>query len=1117
LGFTKPHVVHLADQSAQPAVGFVPSVDLTLGTHSEQLPAFVTDLGGQWDMILGRTWLERHNPLIDWCQDTVTFMTKSRIHTLRGTRAGASDPTCGGRCITALQLKRAVRKGCQVYVVMVKEVLAALDALGDNPPEAVDVSAVLADFPDVLGGIPAATPMPPSRAVDHAIELEPGAAPPHRGVIRLSQPELEELRRQLTELLDKGYIRPSVSPFGAPVLFAKKKDGSFRLCIDYRALNKLTIKNKYPLPRIDDLLDQLHSATVFSKIDLQSGYHQVRIAPADIPKTAFRTRYGHYEWLVMPFGLTNAPATFQALMNSVLRPYLDRFVLVYLDDILIYSRTPQEHQEHLRLVLAALREHKLYAKLPKCDFGKRTLGFVGHIISSAGISMEPGKVEAITTWPKPANLLDLQRFLGLANYYRRFVKGYSRIAAPLTDLASPLVKGWPWTAEHDAAFDALKLALSTAPVISAPDTTQPFTVTTDASDFAVGAVLSQDGSPPRTIAFESHKLKPAERKYPAHDKEMLAVVDALRKWRHYLLGRSVLIYTDHKSLEFFTSQPHLNARQARWAGLLAEYDYTIKHRPGSSNVVADALSRRPDHASSVTLAAMDVVDISTMHRLLKDAAADDEEYQRRLAAASQVPNTTGLEVGEDGLLYYIAGATDRVYVPTTCRDTFLAAAHDATTSGHLGMARTMERLSRVAYWPRMERSVRDYVRSCDQCQRNKPSNRKPPGLLQPLPVPERNWEGISMDFITCLPETTAGFDAIMVVVDRLSKMAHFIPCVGTIDAPEAAQLFFANIFRAHGLPKSIVSDRDSKFTSNFWRALFQLTGTSLDMSTARHAQTDGQTERLNRTLEEMLRAFVTYDMRNWDDLLPALEFAYNDSVQESTRCTPFYANYGYHPHSPLGLLAQAHGSACPAAGDYLARIADASANAKRLLVQAQQRQAAQYNSRRRLLTFSVHDQVLVSAEAFRPYAEKDRPKEKLKSLWSGPYTITQVVSPLAYRLTLPKGSRAHDVISVQYLKPYVAQPPGSTRRKGPPDPQPLFCMDDGSPQWEVHSITKERKADGKSTVTPKGATEYFVRWLGFSRAHDSWEPYRNVGHTDAFKAYVAQRDAPPRRGRGRRR
>jgi hypothetical protein len=644
----------------------------------------------------------------------------------------------------------------------------------------------------------------------------------------------------------------------------------------------------------------------------------------------------------------------------------------------------------------------------------------------------------------------------------------------------------------------LKSALTSAPAVRPPDMSRPFTVTTDASDFAVGAVLSQEGKPERTVAFESKKLTPAERKYPVHDREMLAVVYALRKWRHYLLGQPVTIVTDHKSLEFFTSQPHLSGRQARWSDLLAEYDYTVKHRPGKTNVVADALSRRPDHAIA-TLAARDVLQASALRERILDAAAEDADYQRLLATAAATPNTSGYQVGGDGLLYFTAGAADRMYVPAALRDTFLAEAHDTPTSGHLGMTKTLDRLARVVYWPHMESTVRQFVRTCDLCQRSKPTNLRPPGLLQPLPIPARNWECVAMDFVTGLPATASGFDSIMVVVDRLSKMAHFVPCTTTVQAPEAAQLFFGSVFRLHGLPKSIVSDRDPKFTSNFWTTLFSLTGTSLDMSTARHAQTDGQTERLNRTLEEMLRSFVSFDMRNWDTLLPAMEFAYNDSRQDSTRCTPFFANYGYNPASPLGLLAQAPGAACPAAGDYLARIAEASTAATAALQRAQQRQAAHYDRRHRDVTFAVGDQVLVSAEAFRAYPERDRPKDKLKHLWSGPYPVTRVISKLAYELQLPPGSRAHPVFSVQHLKVYHT-PRDPARLRGPRAPEPLFHSADGAPQWEVHSIVRRRTADG-TTATPAGQPEYLVRWRGFPASENTWEPAVNVGHTDAFRAF----------------
>jgi transposase InsO family protein len=959
-----------------------------------------------------------------------------------------------------------------------------------------------------------------------------------------------------------------VSPYAAPVFFVKKKDGTQRAVFDYRALNSKTVKNKYPLPRIDDLLDQLHGACVFSKIDLQSGYHQIRVKQEDIPKTAFRTKYGHYEWTVMPFGLTNAPATFQTLMNSVLRPYLEKFVIVYLDDILIYSKSEAEHLEHIRLVLQTLREHKLYAKLSKCEFGKPTLLFLGHIIGEDGISMDPDKLKAIQDWPPPRNVTQLQSFLGLANYYRRFVRNYSRVAAPLTALCTPKITDWPWKEEHEAAFQALKSALITAPVIHPPDLTQPFTVTTDASKFAVGAVLSQGKHPQvQTVAFESKKMTPAEQNYPVHDKEMLAVIYALRKWRHYLLGKPVTVVTDHKSLEFFSSQPHLNERQARWLGLLAEFDYTIVHRPGKQNLVADALSRRPDHlAAMVTrstaqptpvalyrpltqlqpipptavyrplqrlapppsppattahlpathdtpspalatpVPAVTTLDIEPCLEDVRTAAKEDQFYQRLNQQVAASNHASPFEI-MDGLLYYTKQAHPRLVIPKSCQHTFLREAHDCVVSGHLGVHKTLARLQRVAYWPNMERDVRLYVRTCDSCQRNKPSNQRKPGLLQPLPIPDHNWDSVSMDFVVRLPMTLTGYDAVMVVVDRLTKMAHLVPSTTDSTAEDTARLFFDEIFRLHGLPASIVSDRDPKFTSAFWQTLFSLTGTKLKMSTAYHPQTDGQTERLNRTMEEMLRAYVAYDMRNWDFLLPAVEFAYNSSVQESTKHTPFYLNYGFHPRAPLDVFAVSQEGSDAGSDLFLQRVNEAAERAKHHLAAAQKRQEHYYNKHRRDLTFEVGDKVLLSAEALRLLAEQERPSDKLKSLWTGPLEVTEVVSPLAYRLKMPPESAAHDVFSIQFLAPYHEDKTGRERDKAVAVPQPLLFDEKGIPLWEVAKILRER-------VLPGGQKEYLTHYRGFDRSDDSWQPAINVEHTVAFQEFLArkQQQRRPRRG-----
>ncbi|GJS73423.1 putative reverse transcriptase domain-containing protein [Tanacetum coccineum] len=394
-----------------------------------------------------------------------------------------------------------------------------------------------------------------ARQVEFQIDLVPGAAPVVRAPYRLAPFEMKELSEQQKELSDKGFIRPSSSPWGASVLFVKKKDGSFRMCIDYRELNKLTVKNRYPLPRIDDLFDQLQGSSVYSKIDLRSGYHQLRVREEDIPKTAFRTRYGHYEFQVMPFGLTNAPAVFMDLMNRVCKPYLDKFVIVFIDDILIYSKNKEEH---LKQILELLKKEELYAKFSKCEFWIPKVQFLGHVIDSEGIHVDPAKIESIKDWTSPKSPTEIRQFLGLAGYYRRFIEGFSKIAKPMTKLTQKKIK-FEWGDKQEAAFQLLKQKLCSAPILALPEGSEDFIAYCDASKKGL---------------------------------ELGAVVFALKIWRHYLYGTKCTVFTDHKSLQHILDQKELNMRQRRWLELLSDYDCDIRYHPGKANVVADALSRK---------------------------------------------------------------------------------------------------------------------------------------------------------------------------------------------------------------------------------------------------------------------------------------------------------------------------------------------------------------------------------------------------------------------------------------------------------------------------------------------------------------------------------------------
>ena len=517
--------------------------------------------------------------------------------------------------------------------------------------------------------------------------------------------ELKELKLQLQELLEKRFIRPSVSPWGAPMLFVKKKDGTLRLCIDYRQLNKLTIKNKYPLPRIDDLFDQLKGASIFSKIDLRSGYHQLGIKDVDVHKTTFRTRYGHYEFLVMPFGLTNALAAFMDLMNLVFRPYVDQFVVVFIDDILVYSKDRENHDTHLRVVLETLRKEQLYEKLSKCEFWLSEVSFLGHIVLKEGIRVDPKKIEVVVEWNPPRNVTKVRSFLGLAGYYRRFVKGFSMIAAPMTRLLQKNVK-FEWGEECQRIFDKLKAFLTEASLLTQPTCGNEYVIFSDASLNGLGCVLMQKG---KVVAYASRQLKPHEKNYPTHDLELAAIIFALKIWRHYLYGENFFIYTDHKSLKYLPSQRELNLRQRRWMEFIKDCDCVIDYHPGKANVVADTLSKKTMQTLRTLNAHLSLTDDGTVvteliarPSLLNRVLEAQKKDEKIVVIVSQIGNGKEIEftVNEDGVLYY----KDRVYVPddNDLRKAILEEAHSGSFAIHPGSTNMYQDLKMSFWWSGVE-------------------------------------------------------------------------------------------------------------------------------------------------------------------------------------------------------------------------------------------------------------------------------------------------------------------------------------------------------------------------------------------------------------------------------
>ncbi|GJY44221.1 putative nucleotidyltransferase, ribonuclease H [Tanacetum coccineum] len=699
-------------------------------------------------------------------------------------------------------------EGSGILRVQGERILGVAKALMNakvDEPKLSDISVVW-DFVDVFQED--LLRLPPHRQVEFCIDLVPGATPVTKSLYRLAPSEMQELSRQLQELQDKGFMRPCHSPWGALVLFVKKKDGSFHMCIDYRELNKLIVKNRYPLPRINDLFDQLQGSCYFSKIDLRSGYHQLRVHEDDILKTTFRTRYGHFEFTIMPFGLTNAPTVFMNFMNRVCKPYLDKFVIVFIDDILIYSKTKEDHEVHLRFVLELLKKEKLYAKFSKCEFWLQEVHFLGHVVNQSGIHVDP-------------------------SYYRRFIANFSKIAKPLTSLTQKNQK----------------------------------------------------------------QLKIHEKNYTTHDLDLGAVVFALKTWRHYLYGTKSVIYTDHKSLQ------HI-------------FDQQMERKGGGSNYL---------------------VIMNVKFAIIRGEAFNQENVlSKRLHGLDQQMERKG-----DKSLYFM----DRIWVPLEggVRTVIMDETHKSKYSVHPGA-------------DKMYYDLRDML-SIKGLQAYYNNQRYLNG----------SGKNITIDFITKLPRTRSGHDAIWVVVDRLTKSAHFLAIRKDYSTEKLARLYTDEIVVRHGVHVSIISDRDAWFTSRLWQTFQKALGTRLDMSTAYHPQIDGQSERTIQTLEDILRACVIEFGSSWDVHLPLAEFSYNNSYHTSIRCVPFKVLYGIKCRSPMLWAKIREGSLI--GPELVQETTDKVVVIKEKLKAARDRKKSYADNRRKPLEFEILERISPVAYRLRLFKE----------------------------------------------------------------------------------------------------------------------------------------------------
>uniref|UniRef100_A0A8C6PAB7 Gypsy retrotransposon integrase-like protein 1 n=3 Tax=Nothobranchius TaxID=28779 RepID=A0A8C6PAB7_NOTFU len=1025
----------------------VPIKVTVYGNHSELMDFYVVD-SMRPPVILGFPWLCKHSPHIDWCSGRVLSWSSF----------------CLLNCLTAAATRSSV----------------------SNPPvEPPDLSSVPPEYADLAAVFckVRAKALPPHRPYDCAIDLLPGTQPPKGHIYPLAIPERAAMEEYLQESLQAGIIRPSSSPAGAGFFFVGKRDGGLRPCIDYRGLNGITVRNTYPLPLLQSAFDLLRGAQIFTKLDLRSAYHLVRIREGDEWKTAFNTPNGHFEYLVMPFGLTNAPAVFQCLINDVLKDMINKFVFVYLDDILIFSPDRDTHVQHVRAVLQRLLENQLFCKAEKCEFHTTQTKFLGHVVSPGSVQMDEAKVQAVLDWPVPADRKQLQRFLGFANFYRRFIKGFSGVAAPLHKLTSAQVR-FVWDVGANRAFTELKRRFSTAPILTQPDPSKQFIVEVDASESGVGAVLSQRASDNKVhpCAYFSCKLNPAERNYDIGNRELLAVKLALDEWRHWLEGarQPFLVWTDHKNLEYIRTAKRLNPRQARWALFFDRFNFTLSYRPGSKNIKPDALSRQYQQDCRST----EVPGTTTIVPPVLVLGANRWALERRVKSA-----VSGTIPIPDGC------PPNCLFVPSSLRPAVLKWGHSSRLACHPGMTRTAFLVAQRFWWPTMSSDIRAFVSSCPVCASAKVPRTPAAGLLQPLPIPSRPWSHIAMDFITGLPRSR-GNTVILTIVDRFSKLVHAVPLQKLPSAKQLAEIVARHVFRLHGLPENITSDRGPQFVAAFWREFCKLLGITVSLSSGFHPQTNGQVERFNQDLETTLRAMCSKNHSTWSSQLPWAEYSHN-SLVNSTGFSPFQAAYGYQP--PLFPHQERSASASgPAA--FVRRCRRTWVDYRSRLVQNQERFTAVANRRRSAAPdYKVGDKVWL--------ASTDVPLKgglrKLLPRYIGPYSVSRVINPVAVRLDLPRSLRIHPVFHVSKLKPFVTSP-----LHPPPAAPPAPRLVEGGPVFKVNKLLASRRV-GRGI-------QYLVDWEGYGPADRQWVPERHVLCRDLIARFHRDNPDQPRRPSGSR-
>ncbi|KAF8730579.1 hypothetical protein RHS02_07663, partial [Rhizoctonia solani] len=987
--------------------------------HTHSIPFLVCPIGNT-SAILGMTWLAAEAPLIDWQQGLVTFPE-------------------------------------QVQIALEEEA---------NPDPLADLPAQYHKFAKVFGEEEFKVLLP-HREYDIAIDLILDAKLSPGPIYGMTDAKSKALKQHINKELSTGKIRPSTSSTGAPVMFVKKADGSLQLVVDYRKLNDVTLKNIYPLPRQDDLMAKLWHAKLFTKLDLQWGYNNVRIREGDEWKTAFRTKYGLFKYLVMPFGLTNAPAAFQHFMNDLFRDLIDVTVVIYLDDILIFLEDPKDHPNHVREVLSQLMKNQLFCKLSKCHFHVTTVDYLGIVISPAGFSMDQKKIKAVTSWPQPKTIKQVQAFLGFVNYLRRFIPNFSLVARPLHNLTKKETP-WTWGKPEEDAFQELKLLVTQSPVLVHSNPDLPYYLETDASGVAMGAILSQQGLDNwlHPVAYMSKSFSGAEANYDTHNKELLAIIKALEEWRIFLeaTDKPIQVFTDHRNLEYWMQARTFNQRHAQWRIFLSNFNFEIHYRPGKQSGKPDALSRR-----------LDYVDSTPKPEIMLPAKVFGNTSEEELEIITNIRTMLREDPSLEPIIKFLTEDADnaplsirKAYQDYDWEEDLLWEFHDSPLASHLGQQRTLELLSCNYWWPGMKSSAKEWVECCPTCQANQQAH-APVIALKPLEVPPYPFHTISYDFITGLPRSN-GHNAILVVIDSFSKFGHFIPTIKKVTLKGLAELFVSHVWKLHGLPVKTISDRGTTFTGKFLRALYQRLGINPAFSLAYHPESNGQTERVNQFIEFYLRSYVAADHSDWATWLPLAEFAYNNAKHLATRKTPFELVYGRNPiMNPSNVAANV-----PEANQVANTLAQEWKEAESAIRLSKEKMAGNKGI---IPEYAIGKRVWLDGKnvELRTNSSKLDPKRL------GPFEVLEKISSHAYRLKFPETLKIHNVFYVGLLSKVHESPSQSFLEHPPPE------TIEGEEEYKVEQIINSKRQRGKWF--------YLIKWKGYGPEDNLWEPEELLEHS----------------------